>query len=168
MILRAIAAIDSCYEVFSFYGDSFPWPSELLQLRARQMVIEQGWTIQETVEDEVEESKVVTPLDISGLLGTDFVLLPKTEMRHTYQDPALSTDQLHAWSDTATYANTIRPRQAAETSKGKKRRKPEAIEAIPSIQSPTDARAWSSQMTFRLRKQLSGPWIRIPTRKQKR
>ena len=48
------------------------------------MVIEQGWTIQETVEDEVEESKVVTPLDISGLLGTDFVLLPKTEMRHTY------------------------------------------------------------------------------------
>ena len=83
------------------------------------MVIEQGWTIQETVEDEVEESKVVTPLDISGLLGIDFVFLPKTEMRHTYQDPALSTDQLHAWSDTEMYANTNGPRQAVEATKGK-------------------------------------------------
>jgi hypothetical protein len=168
MILRAIAAIDTCYEVFWFYGDSFPWPSELLQLRARQMVIEQGWTIQETVEDEDEESKVAIPLDISGLLGTDFALLPMTEMRHTYQDPALSIDQLHAWSDTEKYANTIGPRHAVGAAKGKKRHKPEAIEVIPNIQSPTDARAWSSQMTFRLRKQLSGPWIRIPTETQKR
>jgi hypothetical protein len=64
------------------------------------MVMEQGWTIQETVEDEDEESKVAIPLDISGLLGTDFALLPMTEMRHTYQDPTLSIDQLHAWSDT--------------------------------------------------------------------
>ena len=102
MILRAIAVIDSCYEVFCFYGDSFPWPSELLQLRARQMVIEQGWAIQEPEEDEDEEMKVATPLDISGSFGNDFVLLPTTEMRHTYQNIAVGTDQLHAWSDTAT------------------------------------------------------------------
>jgi hypothetical protein len=68
MILKAIAAINPCYEVFWFYGDSFPWPSELLQLRARQMVTEQGWTIQDT-DEEYEEYKVATPLDISGLLG---------------------------------------------------------------------------------------------------
>jgi hypothetical protein len=55
-----------------------------------------------------------------------------------------------------------------EATKGKKRRKPEAIEVIPSVQSPTDARAWYSQMTFRLCKHLSGPWIRIPTELQKR
>ena len=87
---------------FWFYGDSFPWPSKLLQLRARQMVIEQGWTIHVSVADEDEEIEVANPLDISGQLGTDFVLLPTTEMRHTYKDPAMSTDQLHAWSDTAT------------------------------------------------------------------
>jgi hypothetical protein len=131
------------------------------------MVTEQGWTIQDT-DEEYEEYKVATPLDISGLLGNDFVLLPTTEMRRTYQDPALSTDQLHAWSDTERYANTIGPRLVVEATKGKKRRKPEAIEMIPNIQSPTDARAWSSQMTFRLRKQLSGPWIRIPTETQRR
>ena len=91
-----------------------------------------------------------------------------TEMRRTYQDPALSTDQLHAWSDTATYANSVGPRQAVEVNKGKKRRKPEMTEGTPNIQSPTDARAWSSQMTFRLRQQLSGPWIRIPMESQKR
>jgi hypothetical protein len=118
------------------------------------MVIEQGWTIQEIVEDENEECKVATPLDISGLLGTDFVLQPTTEMRHTYQDPALSTDQLHAWSDTERYANMIEPRPAVVATKGKKRRKPEAIEVIPNIQSPTDARARSNdippwQTTFR-------------------
>ena len=132
------------------------------------MVIEQGWTIQEIVEDEDEESKVATPLDISGLLGTNFILLPMTEMRHTYQAPALSTDQLHAWSDMTTYANTIGPRPAVEAFKGKKQRKPEAIEGIPNIQSPTDARAWSSQITFRLRKRLSDPWIRISMESQKR
>ena len=82
------------------------------------MVIEQGWTIQESVEDEDEKIEVVTPLDISGQLGTDFVLLPMTEMRHTYQDPAMSTVQLHAWSDTATYANTVGLRQVMEANKG--------------------------------------------------
>ena len=41
-------------------------------------------------------------------------------------------------------------------------------EGTPNKQSSTDARAWSSQMTFRLRQQLSGPWIRIPTESQKR
>ena len=85
---------------------------------------------------------MATPLDISGLLGNDFVLLPTTEMRRTYQDSALSTDQLHAWSDTERYANTIGPRLVVEATKGKKRRKPEAIEMISNIQSPTDARAW--------------------------
>jgi len=35
MVLRAIAPIRTCYEIFWFYGDSFPWPSELLILRAR-------------------------------------------------------------------------------------------------------------------------------------
>ena len=168
MILRAIAVIDTCYEVFWFYGDSFPWPSELLQLRARQMVIEQGWTIHDSVADEDEEIEVVNPLDISGQLGTDFVLLPMTEMRHTYQDPDMSTDQLHAWSDTATYANTVGPRQEMEANKGKKRRKPETMKETPNIQSPTDARAWASQMTSRLRKQLIGSWIRIPTETQKK
>ena len=94
MILRAIAVIDSCYEVFCFYGDSFPWPSELLQLRARQMVIDHSWVIQDPVEDEDEEMTAATPLDISGSLGTDFELLPTAEMRHTYQHPVLSTDQV--------------------------------------------------------------------------
>jgi hypothetical protein len=86
------------------------------------MVTEQGWTIQDTDEEEYEEYKIATPLDISGLLGNDFVLLPTTEMRRTYQDPALSTDQLHAWSDTERYANTIGPRLVVEATKGKKRR----------------------------------------------
>ena len=93
--------------------------------------------------------EVATPLDITGALGADSVLLPMTETRHTYQDPMMSTDQLHAWSDTTTYANTAEPRQAVEANKGKNRRKPEMTEGTPDIQSPTDARAWSSQMTFR-------------------
>ena len=95
--------------------------------------------------------EVATPLDITGTLGADFVLLPTTETRRTYQDPGMSTDQLHAWSDTTTYANTAGPRQAIEVNKGKKRRKPDMTEGTPNIQSPTDARKWSSQMTFRLR-----------------
>ena len=67
--------------------------------------------------DEDKEIEVASPLDISGQLGTDFVLLPITEMRHTYQDPDMSTDQLHAWSDTAIYANTVGPRQEMEANK---------------------------------------------------
>ena len=39
MILRAIAPILFDYEIFWFYGDTFPWPSELLRLRAKQMVL---------------------------------------------------------------------------------------------------------------------------------
>ena len=80
----------------------------------------------------------------------------------------MSTDQLHAWSDTATYANTVGPRQVMEANIGKKRRKPETMKEAPNIQSPTDARARASQMTSRLRKQLIGPWIRIPPETQKR
>jgi hypothetical protein len=132
------------------------------------MVIEQGWAIQEPLQDKDEEMTEATPLDISGTLGTDFVLLPTAEMRYTYQDPALSTDQLHDWSDTATYANTVGPRQTMDVNKGKMRHKPEAAEATPNLQSPIDVRAWDSQMTFRLRQQLSGPWIRIPTESRKR
>ena len=84
------------------------------------MVIEQGWTIQNAAEDEDEETELANPLDISGQLGTDFVLLPITEMRHTYKDPDVSTEQRHAWNDTATYANTAGPRQVMEANKGKK------------------------------------------------
>ena len=42
MVLRAIAPILSGYEIFWFYGDTFPWPSELLRLRAKQMVYNKG------------------------------------------------------------------------------------------------------------------------------
>ena len=83
MILRAIAVIDSCYEIFEFYGDSFPWPLELLQLRARQIVIEHIWAIQEPLEDEDEDTMASTPLDISDTLISDFVLLPHAETRYT-------------------------------------------------------------------------------------
>jgi hypothetical protein len=107
MIIRAIAVIDSCYEIFWFYGDSFPWPSELLQHRARQMVIEQNWVIQAQMED--EDTTAAIPLVISGTLGSDFVLPPQAETRYTYQDPALSTEQLHEWGETDTYANTAGP-----------------------------------------------------------
>jgi hypothetical protein len=37
----------------------------------------------------------------------------------------------------------------------------------PTLLSPTDARAWASRMTFRRRRPLSGPWIRIPTDPQR-
>ena len=55
-----------------------------------------------------------------------------------------------------------------EANKGRKRRKPETMKDTPNIQSPSDARAWARQMTTRLRKQLIGPWIHIPTETQKR
>ena len=42
MVLRAIVPILSGYERFWFYGDTFPWPSELLRLRAKQMVYNKG------------------------------------------------------------------------------------------------------------------------------
>jgi hypothetical protein len=42
MILRAIASILSGYDIFWFYGDTFPWLSELLRLRAKQMVYNKG------------------------------------------------------------------------------------------------------------------------------
>ena len=95
MVLRAIAPIRTCYEIFWFYGDSFPWPSELLILRAKQMVLEQGWATPAQQKDTMEEEVPTAPLDISNEIGSDFALLPAAEVRYTYQDPALSTEQLH-------------------------------------------------------------------------
>jgi hypothetical protein len=106
MVLRAIAPIRTCYEIFWFYGDSFPWPSELLILRAKQMVLEQGWATSDQQEDTKEEEVPTAPLDITHEMGSDFVLLPAAEVRYTYQESALSTEQLHQWSETDKYANT--------------------------------------------------------------
>ena len=107
MILRAIAPIRTCYEIFWFYGDSFPWPSELLILRPKQMVLEQGWASPALQTDEDEDEVPTAPLDITCEIESDFVLLPEAEVRYTYQDLALSTEQLHQWGDTDNYANTV-------------------------------------------------------------
>ena len=167
MILRAIAPIRTCYEIFWFYGDSFPWPSELLIRRAKQMVLEQGWATTALQEDEEANELPTAALDITSEIGSDFELLPDTEVRYTYQDQALSTDQLHQWRDTDNYANTAGARAIHTSAKGKKRRKPEPTEDNPTILAPTDARAWASRMTFRRRRPLPGPWIRIPTEAQR-
>ena len=55
---------------------------------------------------------MATPLDISGLLGTDFVLLPTTEMRHTYQHPALMWHQ-----DAAQQEQIVRKAETRQRSK---------------------------------------------------
>jgi len=167
MVLRAIASIRTCYEIFWFYGDSFPWPSELLILRAKQMVLEQGWATSAQQEDTKEEEVTTAPLDISHEMGNDFVLLPVAEVRYTYQDSAMSTEQLHQWCETDEYANTADTRVVTECAKGRKRRKPETADEAPTLLSPTDARAWASRMTFRQRRPLSGPWMRIPTESQR-
>jgi hypothetical protein len=65
MVLRAITPINPCYEIFWFYGDTFPWPSELLQLRARQLVLDQGWAVQVAQEEEEEEQTIAAPTDIT-------------------------------------------------------------------------------------------------------
>ena len=65
MVLRAIAPIRTCYEIFWFYGDSFPRPSELLILRAKQMVLEQGWATPALQEDADEDEVPTAPLDIT-------------------------------------------------------------------------------------------------------
>jgi len=167
MVLRAIAPIRTCYEIFWFYGDSFPWPSELLILRAKQMVLEQGWATSAQQEDTKETEVTTAPLDISHEMGNDFVLLPVAEVRYTYQDSAMSTEQLHQWCETDEYANTADTRVVTESAKGRKRRKPETADEAPTLLSPTDARAWASRMTFRQRRPLSGPWMRIPTESQR-
>ena len=131
MILRAIAPIRACYEIFWFYGDSFPWPSELLILRAKQMVLEQGWATPALQEDEEEDELPTATLDITSENGSDFELLPEAEVRYTYQDLALSTEQLYQWSDTDNYANTAATRAIQEPAKGKKRRQPEPTEDNP-------------------------------------
>ena len=95
MILRAISPIRTCYEIIWFYGDLFPWPSELLIRRAKQMVFEQGWATPALQEDEEEDELPTAGLDITSEIGSDFELLPETEVRYTYQDLALTTEQLH-------------------------------------------------------------------------
>ena len=121
MILRAIAPIRTCYEIFWFYGDSFPWPSDLLLIRrAKQMVLEQGWATPTLQEDEKEDELPTATLDITSEIGSDFELLPEAEVRYTYQDLAFSTEQLHQWSDTDNYANTAGAREIQKPAKGKK------------------------------------------------
>jgi hypothetical protein len=126
------------------------------------MVLEQGWATPAQQEDANEEEVLTAPLDISSEMGSDFVILPAAEVRYTYQDLALSTEQLHQWGETDKYANTAGTRVMTEPAKGRKRRKPETTDDTPTLLSPADARAWANRMTFRRRRPLSGPWIRIP------
>jgi hypothetical protein len=165
MVLRAITPINPCYEIFWFYGDTFPWPSELLQLRARQLVLDQGWAVQVAQEEEEEEQTIAAPTDITESLGNDFVLLPVSEIRYTYQNPSMSIEQLHDWPDKVTYADTAGSITLQATAKGRKRNR--GKQDTPMIQSPTDARRWAGLMTGRLRRVLRGPWIRIPTASQR-
>ena len=115
------------------------------------MVLEQGWATSAQQEDTKEEEVTTAPLDISHEMGNDFVLLPVAEVRYTYQDSAMSTEQLHQWCETDEYANTADTRVVTESAKGRKRRKPETADEAPTLLSPTDTRAWASRMTFRQR-----------------
>jgi hypothetical protein len=121
MDLRAIAPICSCYEIFWFYVDSFPLSSELLRLRVKQMVLEQGWATPAQQEDANGEEEITAPLDISSEIGSDFVLLPEA-VRYTYQGLALSKEQLHQWGETDKYANTAGTRVMTEPAEGRKRK----------------------------------------------
>ena len=49
-------------DIFWFYGDTFPWPSELLRLRAKQMVLEQGWATTAQQKDDNEDEVTTAPL----------------------------------------------------------------------------------------------------------
>ena len=97
------------------------------------MVLEQEWATPALQEEEEEDELLTTPLDITNEIGSDFELLPEAEVRYTYQDLTLSTEQLHQWSDTDNYANTVGARDIQEPVKGKKRRQPEATEDNPTI-----------------------------------
>ena len=130
------------------------------------MVLEQGWATPTLQEDEEENELPTATLDITSEIGSDIEPLPEAEVRYTYQDLALSTEQLHQWSNTDNYANTAGARAIQEPAKGKKRRQPEATKDYPTILSPTDVRAWASRMTFRRRRPLPGLWIHIPTETQ--
>ena len=79
------------------------------------------------------------PLDTSSEIGSDFILLPEAEVRYTYQDLALSTEQLHQWGETDKYANTAGTRAMTEPAKGRKRRTPVTTDDTPTLLSPTDA-----------------------------
>jgi hypothetical protein len=131
MVLRAIAPIRTCYELFWFYGDSFPWLSELLILRAKQMVLGKGWATPAQQEDANKGEVPTAPLDISNEIGSDFVILPEAEVGYTYQDLALNTEQLHQWGEMDKYANTAGTRAMTEPAKGRNRRKPETTDDIP-------------------------------------
>ena len=104
------------------------------------MVLEQGWATSAQQEDTKEEEVPTAPLDISHEMGSDFLLLPAAEVRYTYQDSALSTEQLHRWRETDKYANTADTRVVTESDKGRKRRKPETADDAPTLLSPADAR----------------------------
>ena len=58
-------------------------------------VLEQGCVTPARQEDANEEEVTTAPLDISSEIESDFVLLPEAEVRYTYQDLALSTEQVH-------------------------------------------------------------------------
>ena len=70
--------------------------------------------------DDNEDEVTTAPLDISRDIGGDFVLLPEAEVRHTFQDPALNTEQLHQWGETDKYADTAGIRVIKELAKGSK------------------------------------------------
>ena len=80
-----------------------------------------------------EEEVPTAPLDISNEIGSDFVLLPAAEVRNIFQDPALSTEQLHQWGETDKYANTAGTQVVTEPAKGRKRRKPETADDAPTL-----------------------------------
>ena len=64
------------------------------------MVLEQGWATPALQEGEEEDELLTALLDITNEIGSDFVPLPEAEVHYTYHDLALSTEQLHQWSDT--------------------------------------------------------------------
>ena len=84
-------------------------------------VLEQGCVTSARQKDVNEEEVTTAPLDISSEIGSDFVLLPEAEVRYTYQDLALSTEQVHQWGETDKYANTAGTRVMTEPDKGRKR-----------------------------------------------
>ena len=83
------------------------------------MVLEQGWATPALQEEEEEDELLTAPLDITNEIGSDFELLPEAEVRYTYQDLTLSTEQLHQWSDTDHYANTVGARDIQEPAKAR-------------------------------------------------
>ena len=84
-------------------------------------VLEQGCVTSARQKDVNEEEVTTAPLDISSEIESDFVLLPEAEVRYTYQDLALSTEQVLQWGETDKYANTAGTRVMTEPDKGRKR-----------------------------------------------